>query len=62
MIQVSLVGFMVGGAFLALAYFDYFYHLMALALVVHYLVKVSPPRPVSLAPSETGRPMPSRGG
>lgn len=38
MIQVSLVGYMVAGAFLGLAYFDYFYHLVALAVVVHSLV------------------------
>jgi probable O-glycosylation ligase (exosortase A-associated) len=41
MIQVSLVGFMTAGAFLGLAYFDYFYHLLALAVVVHHLVKAS---------------------
>ncbi|MCB1929239.1 MAG: putative O-glycosylation ligase, exosortase A system-associated [Rhodocyclaceae bacterium] len=32
MIQVSLVGFAVGGAFLSLAYFDYTYDLMALTV------------------------------
>ena len=41
MIQVSLVGFMTAGAFLGLAYFDYFYHLVALAVVLHHLVKAS---------------------
>jgi putative inorganic carbon (HCO3(-)) transporter len=39
MIQVSMVGYMSAGAFLGLAYFDYIYHLVALAVVVHYLVK-----------------------
>lgn len=38
MVQVSLVAYMVGGAFLGLAYFDYFYHLVALAVVVHALI------------------------
>jgi len=37
MIQVSLVAYMVGGAFLGLGYFDYFYHLVALAVVVQHL-------------------------
>ena len=35
MIQVSLVGYLVGGAFLGLAYFDYLYHLIALVVVVN---------------------------
>ncbi len=38
MIQASLVAYMVGGAFLGLAYFDYIYHLVAIAVVVHQLV------------------------
>jgi len=42
MIQVSLVAYMVGGAFLGLAYFDYTYHLIAVAVVLHHLVKNSP--------------------
>lgn len=33
MIQVSLAGYAVGGAFLGLAYFDLFYHLIALVVV-----------------------------
>lgn len=37
MIQVSLVAYMVGGAFLGMAYFDYLYHLIALEVVVHHL-------------------------
>lgn len=39
MIQVSLIAFMTAGAFLGLAYFDYFYHLIALVVVLHHLVK-----------------------
>ncbi|MBI3154374.1 MAG: putative O-glycosylation ligase, exosortase A system-associated [Burkholderiales bacterium] len=38
MIQVSLVGYMSAGAFLGLAYFDFFYHLMATVVVVHHLL------------------------
>lgn len=39
MIQVSLIAYMTAGAFLGLAYFDYFYHLIALVVVVNHLVK-----------------------
>ena len=38
MIQVSLVGYMSAGAFLGLANFDYFYHLVVVAVVLHQLV------------------------
>lgn len=37
MIQVSMVAYMAAGAFLGLAYFDYIYHLVAVAVVVHHL-------------------------
>jgi putative inorganic carbon (hco3(-)) transporter len=40
MIQVSLLAYMSAGAFLGLAYFDYPYHLIALAVVVHHLIGV----------------------
>jgi probable O-glycosylation ligase (exosortase A-associated) len=43
MIQVTLVAYMSAGAFLGLAYFDYFYHLVAVVVVVHHLVKVERP-------------------
>jgi probable O-glycosylation ligase (exosortase A-associated) len=46
MIQVSLVGYMSAGAFLGLAYFDYFYHLVAVVVVVHHLVTVQQPSTV----------------
>lgn len=39
MIQVSLVGFAVGGAFLSLAYFDLPYNLMALTVAAQYWVR-----------------------
>lgn len=38
MIQVSMVGYLSAGAFLGLGYFDYIYHLIALAVVVHQIV------------------------
>jgi len=41
MIQVSLVGFAVGGAFLSLAYFDLLYHLMALLVLLKLQVAQS---------------------
>ena len=41
MVQVSIVGYMSAGAFLGLANFDYFYHLVMLAVVVHHLVTSS---------------------
>lgn len=33
MIQVSMLGYATGGAFLGLAYFDYYYHLIAMVLI-----------------------------
>ena len=39
MIQVSLVGYLVGGAFLSLAYFDLPYNLLVLAVVARRLVR-----------------------
>jgi putative inorganic carbon (HCO3(-)) transporter len=49
MLQVSLVGYAVGGAFLGLAYFDLFYHLVALLLLVRLEVRKA--LEVSEAPS-----------
>ncbi len=39
MLQVSIVGYAVGGAFLGLAYFDLPYHLLAMTGILHHLVK-----------------------
>lgn len=36
MVQVSLIGYMVGGAFLGLAYFDLYYHMIAILLLLRY--------------------------
>ncbi len=38
MVQVSMIGYATGGAFLGLAYFDYYYHLIALVVITWTLV------------------------
>lgn len=38
MLQTSLVGYAVGGAFLGLSYFDFYYHLIALLVVLRTIV------------------------
>ncbi len=49
MTEISLFGFAVGGAFLSLAIFDLFYHLLTIALLLHIIVE----REINPAP-ETG--------
>ena len=39
MIQVSIIGYMVGGAFLGRAYFDLFYHLVVITVILKVLAK-----------------------
>jgi putative inorganic carbon (HCO3(-)) transporter len=39
MIQVSMVGYGAGGAFLGLAWFDLYYHLIAMIVILHVLVQ-----------------------
>lgn len=39
MVQVSLIGYGVGGAFLGLGYFDFPYHLMAITLITQVIVE-----------------------
>jgi probable O-glycosylation ligase (exosortase A-associated) len=46
MVQVSLVGYMSAGAFLGLANFDFFYHLIVVAVVVHAIAKSPAPAKV----------------
>ena len=48
MIQVSMIAYMSAGAFLGLAYFDYIYHLVAVAVVVHHLLTAA--RPANVDP------------
>ncbi|CAL1241498.1 putative O-glycosylation ligase, exosortase A system-associated [Candidatus Methylocalor cossyra] len=38
MVQVSLVGYASSGAFLGLAYFDFYYHLVAVVVIGNYIV------------------------
>jgi len=59
MVQVSLVGYMSAGAFLGLANFDYFYHLIMLAVVAHHLA--SPSQPVSVDVERVGNVKPPSG-
>ncbi len=46
MVQVSLIGYAVSGAFLGLSYFDYYYHLVAIIVILYGLtnqkLKASP--------------------
>jgi probable O-glycosylation ligase (exosortase A-associated) len=46
MSQVSLIGYMVGGAFLSLAYYDYFWYVVA-ALVITQRIVVKKLKPVA---------------
>lgn len=39
MVQVSLIGYATGGAFLGLAYFDLYYHLVAILVILRVLVE-----------------------
>jgi len=39
MLQVSFIGYAVGGAFLGLAYYDLPYHIMSIMIITHHLVK-----------------------
>ncbi len=50
MVQVSVVGYAVGGAFLGLSYFDLFYHLVAIVVILNGLARdaltqLNPQRP-----------------
>ena len=38
MIQVSIIGYASGGAFLGLSYFDYYYHLIGMVVIAWILV------------------------
>lgn len=48
MIQVSLVGYATAGAFLGLAYFDLFYHLIAMTVLMWTIMHQHPPSTASL--------------
>jgi probable O-glycosylation ligase (exosortase A-associated) len=52
-VQVALVGYAVGGAFLTLANFDLYYHLVAILIVLAPLVRSELERPVAPEPEPT---------
>lgn len=52
MLQVSLISYAVGGAFLGLAYFDLYYHLVAAMVILQRLVAESLSRPADLPVEE----------
>lgn len=63
-LQISLLGFAVGGAFLSLAYFDVPYYVMAAMLAVRVIVEerlkqLKPVRKPAAAPVQRARPAPS---
>lgn len=57
MLQVSLVGYMTAGAFLGLAYFDYIYHLVALAVVAWAIIDPHRAAATQQAPLRGGAPV-----
>ena len=55
MVQVSIVGFAVGGAFLSLAYFDVPYYFVAFVVLCDALVRARSQQAASLADQADGR-------
>jgi probable O-glycosylation ligase (exosortase A-associated) len=51
MLQVSMVGYAVGGAFLGLSYFDFYYHLVAIIVVLRAIVAEEAVAPAHAAES-----------
>lgn len=51
MLQVSLIGYATGGAFLGLAYFDYYYDLVAVVIVLDFHVRRKLAEPEALTDS-----------
>ena len=58
MVQVSLVGYAVGGAFLGLAYFDFYYHLIAIVVTLNAIAreKIKSANELELGSSRSGKP------
>jgi probable O-glycosylation ligase (exosortase A-associated) len=56
MLQVSFAGFGVGGAFLGLAYFDLPYHIMAMMIIVHAIVRRELQQSTASVPASTYAP------
>jgi hypothetical protein len=57
MLEVSLLGFLVTGAFLSMSYFDLFFHLVAITALIRVLVAENAVRPVGVV---AGVPVPPR--
>jgi len=55
MVQVSLVGYLVGGTFLNLAYWDLPYYSLAILIIVRDIVQRAVAEPAGATPSATGR-------
>lgn len=54
MVQVSLVGYAVGGAFLSVLYFDVFYYLIAIQVLLRRIVEEESTRLIGHSPANTG--------
>jgi probable O-glycosylation ligase (exosortase A-associated) len=52
MVQVSLAGYAVGGAFVGLAYYDLPYHLLSIVMITKHIIRQPQPEPVAM---EDGR-------
>lgn len=55
MLQFSLIAFMVSGAFLGRAYFDYFFTIVICTIILKRLCQLEPPQEVSAAPALEGQ-------
>jgi probable O-glycosylation ligase (exosortase A-associated) len=66
MVQVSLIGYATCGAFLGLSYFDYYWHLVAIMVILFHLVEQQIAKSVvqkeTTLPGELAKPMPRRFG
>jgi O-antigen ligase len=62
MVQVSLIGYYVSGAFLGLAYYDYYYNLIAVTIILAKLATQPSNNGVAAAPSTSTKlpPQPRR--
>lgn len=58
MIEVSVIGYIVSGTFLSMSYFDLFYHLVAITVILKILAKA----PVPAAPAEASAAAPALSG
>ena len=54
MIEVSLVGYLITGAFLSMSYFDLFYHLVAITVILKVLVLRGAALAVAAVPPTAG--------